>query len=138
MTRAYRWLALSVAIGALALALFARAPKHAPRPAPATASSSPAESLRLEIVGGAIRPERTAVAKGSAITLSVRNRDLVPRRLSLAGYEDRWISSPIPARETTVLRFTADRPGEDFAWLVDGAPAGVFSVTGPHLEEGHR
>ena len=137
MTRPYRWLALAVGIGAVALALFARAPKPTPKPVPATAPA-PAESLRLEIAGGAVLPERTAVAKGTAITLAVRNRDDVPRRLSLAGYEDRLPSDAIPAREARVLRFTADRPGEDFVWLVDGAPSGVFTVAGPHLEEGHR
>ena len=137
MTRSYRWLALAVAIGAVALALFARAPRHAPRPIPTT-PPAPAESLNLEIVGGAVRPERTAVAKGSAVTLAVRNRDDIPRRLSLAGYEDRLPSDAIPARDARVVQFTADRPGEDFVWLVDGAPAGIFAVAGSHLEEGHR
>ena len=137
MTRPYRWLALAVAIGAVALALFASAPKPTPRLTPVTAAA-PAESLGIEIVSGAVRPERTAVAKGSAITLAVRNRDDVPRRLSLAGYEDRLPSDAIPARETRIRQFTADRPGEDFVWLVDGAPAGIFAVAGSHLEEGHR
>ena len=34
--------------------------------------------------------------------------------------------------------FLADRPGEDFAWLLDGEPAGRLTVTGSHLVEGHR
>ena len=137
MTRAYRWLTLAVAVGAVTLALFARAPKPAPKPAAATAVS-PAQSLLLEIVNGGVRPERSGVAKGTSVTLTVRNRDNVPRRLSLAGYEDRWSPGPIAAGAETLLRFRADRPGEDFAWLVDGSPAGVFLVTGSHLEEGHR
>ena len=137
MTRAYRWLTLAVAAGAVALALFARAPKPVPHPdAPAVAS--PAESLAIEIVNGEVRPERSVVPKGASVTLTIRNRDGAPRRLSLAAYEDRWSPGPISAGTETIVRFRADRPGADFAWLVDGRPSGVLVVAGPHLEEGHQ
>jgi len=133
----YRWLALSVVAGALALAVFARGPKTAPQPARPAATTA-AESLQVEIAGGVVRPERTSVRKGSAVVFALQNRDNVPRRFALAGYEDRGISGTIRARGTVALRFLADRPGEDFAWVVDGRPAGRFAVTGSHLEEGHR
>ena len=125
MTRAYRWLALTVAAGAVALALFARAPKPMPGPV-STANPAPPESILIEIVDGNVRPARTVVAKGTNVALTVRNRDGVPHGLSLAGYADRWPSEPIRARDTAALRFLADLPGGDFAWLVDGQPAGVF------------
>ena len=32
----------------------------------------------------------------------------------------------------------ADRPGDDFAWIVDGAAVGRLVVQGSHLVEGHR
>ena len=136
MTPAYRWLTITIVAAALALAFFVRAPKTTPRPAPSIPAA--AESLALEIARGAIRPDRTVVPKGTALTLSVRNRDDVPRQFSLAGYEDRPISKRIGARETAVILFRADRPGEDFAWLVDGRPAGRLVVAGSHLEEGHQ
>lgn len=137
MTRAYRWLAITVAAGAVALALFARAPKPMPRPVDAV-NPAPPESILIEIVNGGVQPARTVVMKGRTVALTVRNRDGVSHGLSLSGYADRWAPEPIRARGTAALRFRADLPGEDFAWLVDGQPAGVFVVAGSHLEEGHR
>jgi hypothetical protein len=137
VTRAYRWLTVAVVLGAAALALLARAPKPAPRPK-ATEVAAPAESVAIEIQNGTVRPERTQVRKGTPVVLTVRNQDDVPRGISLSGYADRWAAEPIGARATVVLRFRADLPGQDFAWLVDGKPAGVFVVAGSHLEEGHR
>jgi hypothetical protein len=137
VTRAYRWLALTVAAGALALALFARAPRPVPGPV-STVRPAPAESVLIEIVNGSVQPARTVVMKGMTVALTVKNRDGVVHGLSLSGYGDRWTSEPIRARGTAALRFRADLPGEDFAWLVDGQPAGVFVVAGSHLEEGHR
>lgn len=137
MTRAYRWLAIAVLAGAIALAAFARAPKQEPRPAP----SSPlvfGAALHIEIVRGGVRPERTEVMKGSTVLVAVANRDARLHSFSLAGYEDRFASNSIGAGDSTVLRFFADRPGEDFAWIVDGRPAGRFAVRGSHLEEGRR
>ena len=32
----------------------------------------------------------------------------------------------------------ADRPGDDFAWEVNGQVAGKLTVSGSHLVEGHR
>lgn len=137
MTRAYRWLAILVAGGAVALAVFARAPKPGPKHV-ARSLAAKAESLHIEIANGVLRPDRGEVAKGSEVLLTVRNRDQRPHAFSLAGYEDRSISASIGAGETTVLRFLAERPGEDFAWIVDGRPAGRLAVHGSHLEEGHR
>lgn len=137
MTRAYRWLVLAVALGAVALALFARAPKPATR-LETTRVAAPTRSLEIQIENGKVRPERIVVPKGTALVLTVRNQDDVPHRLSLTGYADRWTLEPIAARGTAVVRFRADLPGEDFVWLVDGTPTGVFVVAGSHLEEGRR
>ncbi|HKQ19184.1 MAG TPA: cupredoxin domain-containing protein, partial [Candidatus Eisenbacteria bacterium] len=116
---------------------FARAPKQGARTAPRPTVTS-AAALRIEIVSGAVRPERTEVPKGSTVVATVVNRDERPHSFSLAGYEDRSASISVAAGGNTVIRFLADRPGEDFAWIVDGHPAGRLSVLGSHLEEDRR
>jgi hypothetical protein len=58
--------------------------------------------------------------------------------LRLAGYQDRVSLDSLAAGETRVVEFLADRPGEDFTWLIDGRPSGWFLVTGSHLVGGHR
>jgi hypothetical protein len=58
--------------------------------------------------------------------------------LALAGYEDRLAIPALSPGATWSGEFIADRPGEDFAWLLDGVPAGRLAVTGSHLVEGHR
>lgn len=137
MTRPYRWLAVAVFAGAVALAAFARAPKQAMRTAPRPAVAS-AAAIHIEIVSGAVRPERSEVPKGSTVVITVVNRDERPHSLSLAGYEGRSASISVAADGNAVIRFLADRPGEDFAWIVDGHPAGRLAVLGSHLEEGRR
>ena len=48
------------------------------------------------------------------------------------------VSFSVAPGEIAHATFRADRPGGDFAWLVDGAPSGRFAVSGSHLEEGRR
>jgi hypothetical protein len=58
--------------------------------------------------------------------------------VALAGYEELLPPRRIAPGETWSAEFVSSRPGDDFAWLVDGRPAGRLRVTGSHLEEGHR
>lgn len=130
-------------LGALALAtLVAVSARHRSRAAaPAVAETSetrPERAVAITIEGASIRPARTIAPKGSLVTVTVENRDRTPRRLALLGYERQVAPVVVAPGGSASLRFTADRPGEDFAWLVDGRPAGVFAVTGSHLVEGHR
>jgi hypothetical protein len=68
----------------------------------------------------------------------VTNGAAVPQRLRLSGYEDRVDSGDLAPGATWRGAFLADRPGEDFAWLVGGGPSGQLAVRGSHLVEGHR
>ncbi|HEX7076831.1 MAG TPA: cupredoxin domain-containing protein [Candidatus Eisenbacteria bacterium] len=138
MTRSYRILALALVLLAAWLVVAVRAPRRPATP-PERASGAPrAATIDLVVGGGAVRPERTAVPKGANVSVTAVNQDRVARTISLLGYEDRIATTRIGPGDTIRLRFAADRPGEDFAWLVDGRPAGTLAVTGSHLVEGHR
>jgi hypothetical protein len=121
---------------ALALAALARRPRT-PALAPA-AAPVPEVTLALAIEHGAMAPSRAAVPKDHRIRLEVLNRDAVTVTLSLAGYEDRLAPRALARGARWDTTFIADRPGEDFAWLLDGKPAGQLTVSGSHLVEGHR
>jgi hypothetical protein len=83
-------------------------------------------------------PPFATVPKGTRVLLSVTNRRRLPVEVALPGYEDHLPSFRLRAGETWRGAFLADRPGEDFAWMIDGSPAGRFTVAGSHLVEGHR
>jgi hypothetical protein len=68
----------------------------------------------------------------------VEHRGEHPVRLALAGYEDRLDIPPLDPGTVWHGEFHAERPGEDFPWLLDGRPAGRLTVAGAHLVEGHR
>jgi hypothetical protein len=68
----------------------------------------------------------------------VVHRGTGPARLALMGYEDRLGVAEVAPGATWRASFVADRPGDDFAWMLDGAPAGRLRVSGSHLVEGHR
>jgi hypothetical protein len=134
-----RWLLLLalVPVAALALGLLARRP-HAEAPRPQSVVAAPEIDLPLTLDGGRVEPEHAAVPEGRRVRLVVRNAGGDTAELRLAGYEDRVQMASLAPGETRRLSFLVDRPGDDFAWLVQGRPAGRLSVTGSHLIEGHR
>jgi hypothetical protein len=71
------------------------------------------------------------------VTVTVENRGPGTRTIALAGYEEQ-VHLAVPPGGTARVTFRADRPGDDFAWLVDGEPAGTLAVSGSHLIEGHQ
>ena len=83
-------------------------------------------------------PAHGPVPAGRQVRLVVRNAGGDTADLRLAGYEDRVRVPAIAPGETRQVSFLADRPGDDFTWLVDARPCGRLSVTGSHLVEGHR
>jgi hypothetical protein len=137
MTRSYLRLAGLIAVLALALALVGRPRRPDATPA-ATDARAPIVELAITIGTDGIAPAVAAVPKGSRVRLTVENRGAGPSRLALAGYQDRLAPPPLAPGAVWTGEFLADRPGEDFAWLLDGEPAGRLSVTGSHLVEGHR
>jgi voltage-gated potassium channel Kch len=134
----YGLLALVVLAGA-ALILAAARPRSAsvaPRAIPTEARAQ--RALSLVISDGAVLPARIEVPKGAAVLVRVKNRDPSAHRFSLLGYESAVSPAALSPGGAATVRFNADRPGSDFAWLLDGKPAGVFVVQGSHLVEGHR
>jgi hypothetical protein len=138
MKRSYVLLGIAVLAGALIVAATARPRRAAVTPAAATAGARVERTLSITIVHGAVDPARIALPKGARVTIRVSNRDAIGRRLSLLGYEGAFAPVTIPPGGDVAVRFAADHPGSDFAWLVDGNPAGLFVVQGSHLVEGHR
>ncbi|MEK7347878.1 MAG: hypothetical protein AABZ94_03335 [Candidatus Eisenbacteria bacterium] len=137
MNRSYLRLALAVVVVGLALGIVSRLPRREavkPRVEPA--------AERVELVleigpGGAVDSDRDGAPKGAIVELRIVNRGSVARTLSLSGYEEK-LRLPVAPGEIAHATFRADRPGGDFAWLVDGVPTGHFAVSGSHLEEGRQ
>ena len=137
MKRRYWLLFAGTVLVGLFLASLGRPPRREPARV-AARPEAPAVALSLEIRDGAVTPAAIAVAKDRRVRLEVRNRGRAPARFGLAGYEDRLGAAVIAPGAAWSAEFIADRPGDDFAWLVDGQPTGRLSVTGSHLVEGHR
>jgi hypothetical protein len=136
-TRGYRWVVLLVLVGALAVTALARAPRRAPaRPAPEPAR--PVVELEFTVRDHALEPSVAEVPLGHRVRLAIVQRGAADVSLTLAGYEDRVHVERLAPGATWRGEFVADRPGEGFAWLLDGEPAGRLAVLGSHLEEGHR
>ena len=128
---------LAAVAAALVLGAIARAPGRRESPT-ATAAAVPAETLRVAFAGGVAHPERASVPVDHMVTATLVNDGSHPIEAALAGYEDRFALAPIEPGASRTVTFLADRPGEAFAWLVDGEPCGRLAVTGSHLERGHR
>ncbi|OGF14375.1 MAG: hypothetical protein A2W00_12800 [Candidatus Eisenbacteria bacterium RBG_16_71_46] len=136
MRRSYLALFAVIVLIAVGVTLAGRAPRDVPPPAKAQAAV-PVVRLAIEVRAGAVLPPRAAVPKDHRVELEVRNGEARTVRLALAGYDDR-VSLSLAPGERWAGSFLADRPGDDFAWLLDGRAAGRLDVTGSHLEEGHR
>jgi len=138
VSRRYRFLFGGIVAAALLLALLGRMPHTEERAAaPIAAAAAPRTALDLILEDGGVTPAVAQVAKGHEVVLAVLNRSSAAATLTLAGYEDRVALDVAPGARAEA-RFLADRPGEGFAWVVNGTPAGRFVVTGSHLVEGHR
>lgn len=138
MKRAYLLLfAGTIAAGLLLVAMGRFAPRRESATG-AAAPALPAVSLSIRIQDGTVTPETHSVPKGRRVILQVANRGSKSVTLTLAGYEDRLDLGAIEPGGERSGEFFADRPGEDFTWLLDGEPAGRLAVTGSHLVDGHR
>lgn len=103
------------------------------------ATAVPVQELSLRIENdGTITPATGVVEKGTRVIVSLTNMSGKSTRVELPGYED--LIAPGQLQPGAVWRgeFHADRPGEDFAWLVNGKTAGRLVVKGSHLIEGHQ
>jgi hypothetical protein len=87
---------------------------------------------------GKLVPDMVVVEKGSRVTVSLKNESSKAARVELPGYEDRLAPGRLEPGAVWVGGFEADRPGDDFAWVIDGKTSGRFVVNGSHLIEGHQ
>jgi hypothetical protein len=137
MKRPYLLLFATVVALAALLTILGR-PRTTVAPLAMTTVAAPVVDLTLGILDRQLTPAVASVAKGSRVRLRVDYRGAYPARLALAGYEDRLVIPALTPGAVWIGEFLADRPGEDFAWLLDGEPAGRLTVTGSHLVDGHR
>ena len=135
--RRYAWVLVAALAGAVLVSVLLRMPGHAEPPAPAVA---PVHAIILGVQVFAERVQATAdsIDAGTAVTLTVTNRTGQALRVRLTGYEDRVDSGEIVPGGTWRGEFVADRPGEQFAWLVNDQPRGRLDIRGSHLVEGHQ
>jgi len=136
MSRRYGLLAAGLLVAGLALGALARMPRQE---AP-TLVAAPTKRRDIVIAiraDGTVIPERISVPVGAEVTLVAANEGPLPRTLSLSAYGDRLDLLVAPGRTGRSV-FRAERPGQEFVWLVDGVPSGRFIVTGSHLIEGHE
>lgn len=136
MNRRYVLLFGGIVAAAVVLSLLGRMPRPREQ-APAPVAAAPRTTLEITIDGDRVIPAVTQVERDHEVELVVVNRGRTGAALALAGYEDR-VSLQVRAGGRGEARFLADRPGDGFAWLVNGAQAGRFVVAGSHLVEGHR
>lgn len=135
--RRYLVLLVTAVVAGVLLAIAARLPRDRDRAAP-HAVALPTASVALAIADTGMVPGRSSVAGGTLVKLALENRTAHTVTVTLIGYEDRLAVGAIAPRGRWSGQFVADRPGEDFTWSIDGAPAGRLSVTGSHLVQGHE
>jgi hypothetical protein len=93
--------------------------------------------MQIEVADGVVSPANASVPKDHRVSLEIVNHGAHAASVRLAGYQDR-VGVDLAPGATTRIEFLADRPGEDFPWLVDGRPTGRFVVAGAHLAERRR
>ena len=135
--RRYAWVLVAALSGAVLVSYLLRMPGHAEPPAPAAAPVH-AIVLGVQVFAEQVQATADSIDAGSVVTLTVTNRTGQALRVRLTGYEDRVDSGEIVPGGTWRGEFVADRPGEQFAWLVNAQPRGRLDILGSHLVEGHR
>jgi hypothetical protein len=137
VNRSWIVLALLVLAGVLALTVLSHSPRRAEAPAPAP-PPAPIDFASLEVAGDTLSSPRVDGVLGHRLAVTITNRGSRPATVALSGYEHAFAPrtlAPGGSRTDTLL---LDLPGEDFAWMLDGRPAGQLRVAGSHLAEGHR
>jgi hypothetical protein len=136
VNRRYLLLLAAVVAAAILLSVAGRLPRTT-REAVAPVAAIPRVALTIVVKDGAVEPAFAQVERDHAVDLTVENAGAGPVTLVLGGYEDRFTARIEPGTRWEG-QFVADRPGDDFAWMIGGSPAGRLAVAGSHLVEGHR
>ncbi len=136
--RPYLWLLGAVLALALAVSALGRVPGRRAMIREKLATPTTAVAVALTIEDGALNPATIHALKGQRLALTVVNAGSSRAELALPGYEDRLPAVALQPGASWRGELLADRPGEDFAFLVNGEPAGRLIVAGSHLVEGHQ
>ena len=136
--RAYSWLLAAVVALAIGLSAVAHAPDRRAAGNSAYRAPAPTVAVALTVRDGTVAPAVTRVEKGERVLFQVTNAGSTGASLALLGYEDRLPAITLAPGSDWKGELLAERPGDDFAWMVNGKPAGRFVVAGSHLVEGHR
>lgn len=133
-----RLLLLALATGAAALVLALIPRDRGPEPE-AAAPARPVARARVELTPGGMNPYRLSVPKDHELHLVVQVApEAAEGVFAITGYEHRVGPVHLGPGLSRELVFTTDRPGDDFAFLLNGELVGRLEVTGSHLVEGHR
>ena len=111
---------------------------HTQPPAAPKVVEIPTVDLMLTLTKAGITPENSSVPKDHRVRLTIVNRRRDRVGLALHGYQDKLMIGWIDPDSTWRGEFLADRPGDGFAWMLEGEPVGQLNVSGSHLVEGHR
>jgi len=95
-------------------------------------------AVTLTLTDQGIEPPMVTVPKDHRVVLTIVNHRRLASGVSLQGYQHAFSAGILAPGATWHGSFIADRPGDDFAWMVEGEPAGRLAVRGSHLVEGHR
>jgi hypothetical protein len=139
VTRRYFLLFLAVLALGLALGFATRSGRLGPRASRTSeAAPVPRVTVSLTVHDTTVTPADLVVPLGSRVSLEIANEGRKEVDVALAGYAGRLPAIRVQPGAVGHGEFTADLPGEDFAWLVNGRPASRLTVAGSHLIEGHR
>ncbi len=137
MRRYLMLFAIAVAASLALLAMGHRVRRAAPTLPPAVPER--VVDLALEITPDShVIPEVATVPRDSRVRLTIVNHYRLAISLTLMGYQDHFAAAYVAPDSTWRGEFVADRPGDAFAWVLEGAPVGRLNVSGSHLVEGHR
>jgi len=129
---------LGVALVVGLVLMFAARSLRAPRPVEVRAPEIPTVELALTLTKDGITPANASVPKDNRVRLTIVNHRRDRVGLSLHGYQDRLMIGWIDPDSTWRGEFIADRPGDGFAWMLEGEPVGKLAVEGSHLVDGHK
>lgn len=133
------WLALAVMVAATVVGISLRQQQPAVPAAPANAPVPVVHRAALELTAEGMTPYRIKAPKDSEVHLLIRCAPgAAEGLLALTGYQDRVGPVEVGPGLSREVVFVADRPGDDFAFVLGERVLGRLHVTGSHLEPGHQ
>ena len=133
----YRWILVFAVLGALAVSILLRMPQRA-----VARTAAPAQvdtlAVAVDVFADHVETQPQTFAVGRTVALTVTNHRAAPLRFALTGYQDCVPAAAIAPNAPAHITFIANRPGDQFAWLIDGSPMGRLDIRGSHLVEGHQ